>query len=197
MPANTPLRQRIIDSALTLFAKDGYDSTSVQNICQMAGVSKGAFYHHFASKQALFLNMMDDWTHKLVEVASGAVAPGMAVPEAFLAMNAHLAEVFKAAPTGFPILVDFWRQAALRDETWEKAFAPYHDFLKFFEGLIRQGIAEGSLRAEIDAKQTSYLLVAFYMGFLLQAALYRDSLNWTELSGYGLRQIFAGLGSVK
>ena len=72
-----------------------------------------------------------------------------------------------------------------------------NDFLKFFEGLIRQGIAEGSLRAEIDAKQTSYLLVAFYMGFMLQAALYRDSLNWTELSGYGLRQIFAGLGSVK
>ena len=47
-------RTHILKAALDLFSKNGYDATSVANICQAAGVSKGAFYHHFASKHSVF-----------------------------------------------------------------------------------------------------------------------------------------------
>ncbi|HPX96273.1 MAG TPA: TetR/AcrR family transcriptional regulator [Brevefilum fermentans] len=40
-------RQSILDTALSLFSKNGYDATSVAEICQQAQISKGAFYHHF------------------------------------------------------------------------------------------------------------------------------------------------------
>ena len=41
---------RILDAALEAFARKGYDDTSVAEICQLAGVTKGGFYHHFPSK---------------------------------------------------------------------------------------------------------------------------------------------------
>ena len=46
-------RDEILDAAQQLFARHGYDSTSVNQIIVTVGVSKGAFYHHFESKEDL------------------------------------------------------------------------------------------------------------------------------------------------
>ncbi|HRQ22849.1 MAG TPA: helix-turn-helix domain-containing protein, partial [Anaerolineales bacterium] len=54
-------RSRIIESAIKLFSARGFNAASVDDICKEAGISKGAFYHHFESKQALFLALLDGW----------------------------------------------------------------------------------------------------------------------------------------
>ncbi|MDR0389707.1 MAG: TetR/AcrR family transcriptional regulator [Spirochaetaceae bacterium] len=46
-------RDRIFDTAIQLIRKNGYDQTGVIDICRKAGVSTGAFYHYFESKQAI------------------------------------------------------------------------------------------------------------------------------------------------
>ena len=43
-------RSRILDAAQGCFVQHGYDATGVAEICRSAGLSKGAFYHHFPSK---------------------------------------------------------------------------------------------------------------------------------------------------
>ena len=48
-------RNAIIEAAETLFTQQGYTAAGVAEICEAAGVSKGAFYHHFETKQAVFL----------------------------------------------------------------------------------------------------------------------------------------------
>ncbi len=47
-------RRRLIDAARRRFADDGYDETSTEQIREQAGVSRGAMYHHFASKREVF-----------------------------------------------------------------------------------------------------------------------------------------------
>jgi AcrR family transcriptional regulator len=47
-------RQALVDSALELFTKRGYAATSLDAIVKRARVTKGALYHHFSGKQALF-----------------------------------------------------------------------------------------------------------------------------------------------
>lgn len=49
----TPVPQRLLDAATRLFAEQGYDRTSVQEIVEAAGVTKGALYHYFGSKDDL------------------------------------------------------------------------------------------------------------------------------------------------
>ena len=65
---------QIIKSAIKLFSTNGYTAASVDMICKDAGISKGAFYHHFESKQALFLALLDGWLttiDKSIEALAG------------------------------------------------------------------------------------------------------------------------------
>lgn len=55
-------RTKLLDAAVALVRKQGFSATSVDQLCAMAGVTKGAFFHHFASKDALGAAAADYWT---------------------------------------------------------------------------------------------------------------------------------------
>ena len=55
-------RQKLLDAALSLIRAKGYSSTSVDALCAQAGVTKGAFFHHFKSKDALAVAAADHWS---------------------------------------------------------------------------------------------------------------------------------------
>jgi AcrR family transcriptional regulator len=52
-------RERLIETACELFVRDGFAATSLDAIVEVAGVTKGALYHHFADKRALYLAAYD------------------------------------------------------------------------------------------------------------------------------------------
>lgn len=52
-------RQQILNAALKLFSHRGYGATSVQDIAEAAGVSKGNVYHHFRDKESIFRALLD------------------------------------------------------------------------------------------------------------------------------------------
>jgi len=54
-------RQRLLDAALGEFRARGYAATTVDDLCRAAGVTKGAFFHHFPSKEALALAAVEHW----------------------------------------------------------------------------------------------------------------------------------------
>jgi TetR/AcrR family transcriptional regulator, transcriptional repressor for nem operon len=55
-------RARLIAVARSLVRHKGFAATSVDELCAAAGVTKGAFFHHFPSKEALGVALIDDWT---------------------------------------------------------------------------------------------------------------------------------------
>ncbi len=55
-------RQSLLDAALSLIREKGYSSTSVDELCAQAGVTKGAFFHHFKSKDALAVAAAKHWS---------------------------------------------------------------------------------------------------------------------------------------
>lgn len=59
---NLTTRQQIVSSAADLIWRQGYNRTSVDDIIGNAGICKGSFYHHFASKEALGVAVIDTWT---------------------------------------------------------------------------------------------------------------------------------------
>jgi len=54
-------RQQVVSSAADLIWRRGYNRTSVDDIICHAGISKGSFYHHFTSKEALGLAVIETW----------------------------------------------------------------------------------------------------------------------------------------
>lgn len=55
-------RARLIQAGRSLVRHKGFAATSVDDLCAAAGVTKGAFFHHFPSKEALGVALIDDWT---------------------------------------------------------------------------------------------------------------------------------------
>ena len=61
-PPRGEARARLLEAARTLVRHRGFAATSVDDLCAAAGVTKGAFFHHFPSKEALGVALIDDWT---------------------------------------------------------------------------------------------------------------------------------------
>jgi len=60
-------RDRIIEAGRNAFGRDGYEATSIATILDEAAVTKGALYHHFASKEELFDVVLDRVTQEIAE----------------------------------------------------------------------------------------------------------------------------------
>jgi TetR/AcrR family transcriptional regulator, transcriptional repressor for nem operon len=61
-PEAITARDKLLEAAVTLVRAQGYAATSVEQLCTHAAVSKGAFFHHFASKEALGVAAADYWS---------------------------------------------------------------------------------------------------------------------------------------
>ena len=60
-------RQSIRTAAYHCFRDAGYHETSVDTICEKAGISKGSFYWHYDTKQAVFVDILETWTREVVD----------------------------------------------------------------------------------------------------------------------------------
>ncbi len=78
-------RERIVAAAVSLFAEQGFDATSVNQVVARAGVAKGALYHHFASKDDLlyevYRELVDRQLAGLTEILARGLPPADALRE--------------------------------------------------------------------------------------------------------------------
>ena len=61
-PQRQSAKQVLLNAALNVIRAKGYSATTVDHLCHAAGVTKGAFFHHFASKEALAVAAADHWS---------------------------------------------------------------------------------------------------------------------------------------
>ena len=91
------VRQRILTAAVDLFADHGYDATSVSQVINRAGVAKGGFYHHFASKDELLYAVYGDLITRQLEGMNRILAEGLSPAETLRALIADLVETTAAS----------------------------------------------------------------------------------------------------
>ncbi|NTV37215.1 MAG: TetR/AcrR family transcriptional regulator, partial [Anaerolineaceae bacterium] len=138
-------RKSITASALDLFSKNGYDATGVAEICKASGVSKGAFYHHFPSKQAVFVCLFEEWLTGLKTELVTAEGSYNTVPEQLIGMSGMFQSIFQIAGGRLPMFLEFWLHAMRDPEIWKMTIQPYHQYREYFSKLFTRGIKEGSL----------------------------------------------------
>ena len=183
-------RARILDSAIKLFSSRGYNKASVDDICAEAEISKGAFYHHFESKQALFLALLDGWLQTIdhaIETSKDKTAP-----ETFMQMTEAFPYFFETAGEGLPMFLEFWLQASRDKKVWEASIAPYRRYHKYFTSLIKKGVEEGSF-VEVDPELTARMIVSTAMGLFLQSLLDPKGAKWEKVARESTALLVNGL----
>lgn len=191
-------RESIRNAARRLFAQAGYDATGVAEICAAAGVSKGAFYYHFPSKQAVFLELLhcwlDDLENGLKQIHPSDRPGSQPVPQAILQMTEVFPAIFQDAEGQLPIFLEFWTQASRDPVFWQETIAPYHRFQDFFAALVRQGIEEGSF-APVDPQQAARMIMGLGLGLLMQGLMEPGGADWAIVAQAGVRTLLVGLAN--
>jgi AcrR family transcriptional regulator len=183
-------RAHILDAAVRRFAIAGYNAASVDEICAEAGVSKGAFYHHFPSKQAIFLALLEGWLGMVDNALDGMRKP--TVPETLVNMTSVFPVIFATADERLPMFLEFWLQASRDEKVWNATIAPYRHYREHFAQLIRDGIAEGSIR-EVDPEAAAQVILSLAVGLFLQGVLDPQGADWQTIAKQSMQIIMNGL----
>jgi AcrR family transcriptional regulator len=151
-------RQRIIESALELFSKNGYNGTAVQEIAQLAELTKGAFYHHFATKIELLLTIQMEYLDTQLE---------MLTP--ILKLNLSSEEVIEKIMTvGLEMIVSHRAHVAIfyqeRRFFEEPIFESVRAKRLLVETLILNAINNGVKNKEITPEINAHLLAFCFLG---------------------------------
>jgi AcrR family transcriptional regulator len=186
----------LLETSLKLFSQEGYDATGVAQICLAAGVSKGAFYHHFPSKQAIFLELLHSWLAALDVQILSVKNQTQNVPQALREMTGLMALVFREASGYLPMFLEFWAHASRDPLVWQAVISPYRRYEEYFESLVHQGIAEGSLR-NINPSHAARAIVAIAVGLLLQGILDQQGIDWAEASRQSMELLLESVVVIK
>ena len=142
------VRERIYSVARELFAKQGFESTTVDEIARVADVAPATFFNHFQSKQALLGLMTGEVFEVLHSMTSEHLEGEGSSPEKLRAFISSATEGISASRgIARDVLLEFMRSDATPDGPHpylERVFEP-------FVALIEQGQRAGDVRSDYDA----------------------------------------------
>ena len=169
--ANT--RTRLLEATYTLMLSKGYPSTTVDEICQRADVSKGSFYHFFKSKQQLALEML---AHHMAgakeQIEQGLELDGLSGPARAIGYVRHLEQVGEEVWRDGCLIGGFALELAdTHPELREKVSQVFVELADYFETifapLCHTPRAKGAPRARELAEQ---LIMVIEGGVVLSRA---------------------------
>ena len=143
MTVRLATRDRILEAALDVFARKGYHRAIVDDIVRASGTSKGAVYHHFPNKEAVFLALVDDFAARLAAtVAATVTARHGALPKVEGALTAALATFADDERLARLILLE----AVSLGSTYQAKRAEVADrFAGLIQGYLDEAAADGSI----------------------------------------------------
>lgn len=158
----SPMADRIIASAVTLFAEQGFDATTVQQVVDRAEVTKGALYHYFDAKDDLLYEIY----HALIGTQTAALEEitGRGLGSADT-VRAILVNVVRTTVDRLPEAQVFFREAHKLDADRHAAFRA--DRRRYHEGF-RQVIASGQAGGEFATTVPPDTVVQIAMGVVNQ-----------------------------
>jgi AcrR family transcriptional regulator len=186
-------RERLLESAKRLFSQRGYYATSVEDIVASAGLSKGAFYFYFKSKEELFKSLVEEMHLNIVKRLENFLERELPLEDALIEhakvflediyQNRHIAQIFLFQLVG----------------TNEEFRELYYTKIAHLRELLTKMVDRAIQRGEITYKNAENI-VNLYAGFLRMLVLeyvFRerepDLERVKSLAQEGVKVLFRGL----
>jgi len=152
-------KNRIIHAAVDEFAEYTYLKSSINRIIERADISKGSFYQYFENKKDLYKYIIECASQKKMEFLNDKLSSYEDLPFFELLRDLFIASIeFKKSYPQLSEIGDRLLSGAneeLKDEIYADSKPKSN---QFFKKLLRKGIAEGELDAEIDIDFTAFIL---------------------------------------
>jgi TetR/AcrR family transcriptional regulator, cholesterol catabolism regulator len=171
-------RVQLIHAALVLFDSNGYPRTSVEDIVAKAKVTKGAFYHHFESKEEVLEIIHNVYVESQIELCTRIMSDGGNPRE-------QLRELARATITNLNqyrahVSVYMQDRRFLTGQRKKNVLEKRSEIDKLFNSIIEDGVRGGFFRSDVSPKLITFGIIGMYAWVI----------NWWKPSGsLSLQQI--------
>ncbi|MFF8845377.1 TetR/AcrR family transcriptional regulator [Streptomyces sp. NPDC015127] len=172
-------RRQILDGAARCFARNGFHATSMQDILRESGLSAGAVYRYFRSKEELIEAIADEaFTGIRAAFTEAARTTPPPTPDVLLGRVLRkllVDEVPGGDARSFArLVVQVWTET-LRNEMLAATLAQGYDGMRLaWAELVHAYRAAGQMESDVDADHIARTLIATAQGFIAQQALFGD-----------------------
>jgi AcrR family transcriptional regulator len=170
---------RILIQAMKIFLEKGYHGTSIDDITRAAGVTKGALYWHFKSKEDLLKKIVEEFEKRfldgLIQAVKDVRGDTQDKFEKYFRYNAAFSYYNRELCVSFTTLAAELVGAHHGTETEFRRI--YKKYQKFLSSLILQGKKERVFKKEIDPDLAALIIIAFHDGILIRWFMNRNEID--------------------
>ena len=173
-------RSQILDAAESVFARKGFDRARMDDIVAESGLSKGALYWYYKSKDALIKALLDrvfSGDLRAAETLTGT--PGSATERLRTFYRTTIEEI-RGLEKLLPIGYEFLALAARRKTVRRVVGEYYHRYHAVLAKLIQQGIDQGEFK-EVPIEDTALTLVGMLEGIALLWMVDPEWVDWDRI----------------
>lgn len=181
--------RRVLDAAMELIARSGSRAVTLAEVGQAAGYSRGIVYHHFGSRERLLEAVVDE-----ARRFNAGDYDGDGLEYLSRIVDSYLRNVVRRTPSARAFL-QLWGEAIAADPALMPLFATRDaDFRTFLAGAVRQGVADGTVRRDVDPAAAAVLIVALVRGTGMQLIAQPPVRNVPAIIREAVRSVRAAFG---
>lgn len=186
-------RQRIVETALQVFVERGYHKTTMDDIAEKLGVSKGAIYQYFKGKDQLFTEVISFFIGiRKDEVMSIILSddPKRIASAEFIDMK--IGRALQTQSFGLDLLLEAARNELLREKIAQVLQKSYDEFLKDIVSLKERGVIRKDADVGIIWRGLIALRDGLISSILLGAKISDVKETWVKITNMLLKGVFTG-----
>jgi AcrR family transcriptional regulator len=179
-------RKAILDAAYRRIRLRGFQATGLNDILTDTGLTKGAFYHHFPTKIALGLAIVDETLRDYVESWWLKPLEGAEDPVAALArilQDRAVADIPGMLPLGCPATNLMAEMSPVDPAFRDRLEELYRFWRKGLARALRHGQQAGTLRGDVDSDQAAATILALLQGAFVQAKTTQNMSTFRDCMG--------------
>jgi AcrR family transcriptional regulator len=187
-------RNQILEAAMAVFARQGFEEARMDDIAQEVGLSKGALYLYFKSKDAIISAILQFFFSAAMKKLRGFLESEEtpSVREQLLRLNQYYVGEMKWMVSMLPISFQFYAVAA-RQKTVRQVLKRYFkDYREVMTVLIQRGIDHGEFKP-MRAEDVAIAITALYEGLALLWMVDPDATTWEQTGERSLLLLLDGL----
>jgi AcrR family transcriptional regulator len=160
-------RDQILVAAMACFSRQGYRATSMEDIVHESGLSVGAIYTYYPSKEDLFLALAEQRTEQTLESLRVLFAqPGELGQKLALAVDFFFGQLEDDLAPLARVGMEFWSESSRSQKVRDSQCERMDSIRRFLQRLMAEAQTSGEVRAEVDVEASVELLMALHDGML-------------------------------
>lgn len=182
---------QILDAARVCFMRQGYFATSMDQIAEESGLSKGGIYFHFDSKRDIFRSLVEREYQKDMDFIDEVLNVKQDIMTVLAGLGEHFMDAFMS--TNMPRFTAIIVEMGIRDEPIRDMLDElHHNYIDRLAGVLQAAMERGELR-QMDPQATATLLKAIMDGIQASMAVAKEPPDMEVFLGTALDILGLGL----